>query len=310
MEENIDPLSETKSASVSLSRDPSANEEQEQPQPFVDDSASQTIRRKKQPTDGSFNQRTKINTISSVSQSIVDRMQQTNIEDDIQDDSEVAPSKLSFCRKTASVLWRYFRPYFILDHLDWKSLKPVIRTFVQFWVSFVLLEISAVNEWMGSAAYLITAAAVIMASGQMSIIFATIVPLTVMAGVVFSLAIGTVVLAINNRIRGFPSEESIALELIQQGVCKIDISLAECVRNEIFSGRFLNTRATVITIVGYTFGQTVLYLVRIINPIFTPGSVTSSITLLILLFYNNMIPFFEPMLIGVCEVKILSRPLC
>lgn len=264
------------------------------------------------------NLRMRRSTVHSVSRSIASRLQH-GVEADAQDGDSpeeeqngsgtAAHKKPTFAGKVWKAVWEYLRPYYFLDHLDWKSLKPIIRTFVQFWVACLLIDISAVNQWLGNASYLVIIVCVILASGQMSIVIATIVPLCTLFAVIFSFALSVVCIAINARIRGFPTQQSVAEQLIYQGICKDDATISQCVEFQIFSGHFLTTRTTVITIIGYIVGQVFLYLMRIVNPVLLPASVVGTIMLLLLLFYGNLVPFFKPMLIGVgfaMKVKTLK----
>jgi Putative ER transporter, 6TM, N-terminal len=253
-------------------------------------------------------------TANSVSQSIASRLEKESgnepNEQVVEDDWTSSPGKLAkrptLVRRAFKLFWGYFRPYFVLDHLDWDSLKPIIRTFVQFWVSIVFMEITAVDTWLGNAPYLVIIVSVILASGQLPIIVAIILPVLSLVAVLFCLAVSVVVLAINNRILGFPSQESVAIQLVTEGICQDNAELAHCVEEQIFRGHFLTTRTTVITIIGYTFAQVILYISKMINPIFLPGSIVGNIMLMILLFYNNLIPFFKPLFIGVSVTKRLQ----
>jgi hypothetical protein len=302
MENAVDPLKR-----ADTSDQANELEEQEEPQAYTAELAAGEVDGSQRAANGSLAFRARRSTVQSLSQSIASRLEQeTGVDSDDQDNKddgteseEELTKQPTLIRRGFKLFWGYFRPYFVIDHLDWGSLKPIIRTLVQFWVAIVLMEITAVNAWLGNAAYLTIIISIVVASGQLPVIMAFVLPLTSLVGVVFAFAVSVVVLAINNRIRGFPSEESVAVELIHAGICQNNAELSHCVSEQIFSGRYLTTKTTVITVIGYMFAQIVLYVFKTLNPLFIPGSIIGNIILMILIFYNNLVPFFKPTLIGV-----------
>lgn len=243
------------------------------------------------------------NTVSSLSQGIASRIEYEGtrgVKEEYEEEKDETSKQSKILKRFFTLVWELSRPYFFLDHLDWDSLKPIIRTVIQFWVAIVLIEISAVNLWLGKATYLLIIISIILASGQMSIIISLLIPTFALIGVLFAWAVSVVVLAINSRIRGFMTSQEVAQQLIEEGLCKNNAELTFCVTEQLFSGHYLSTKTTVISVIGYIFGQVVLYMAKTVNPIFIPGSIVGNIMLLIAVFYNNMIPYFSPMLLGVC----------
>ncbi|CUM66035.1 uncharacterized protein PRCAT00003689001 [Priceomyces carsonii] len=214
------------------------------------------------------------------------------------DIAEDATPKESFFRKFLKNL----RPGYVIDHLDYPSFKIIFRTWVQLWVSVILGVIPKTSHWMGSAAYLLQIIGFVAVSGG------SLVIMSVVSGVIYMFYIciawihAILAMKISNKLRGSITPQQLSEMLIQEGTCTID-NISTCMSEQIFTGRFLETRCTVIFIFALMFGITLLGLTSSYHPFFKIGFILGSITLVINICYGVFFPIFEPLSIGFSVIR-------
>ena len=202
--------------------------------------------------------------------------------------------------------WRKFvkmvRPDYFLDHLDYESFKVVFRTWVQLWVTVILMVVPKTSNWIGNAAYLMQIMGFIVVSGGTLIVLNVFLSLICFFYVIASWLFATIALLISNRLRGSITPDELADLLIQDGSCTAENILA-CMLNQIFTGRFLTTRCSVIFIFCIMIGLTMNGMSSRIHPLIRPGFVTGIISLIVLTNYYVYFPVFMPTVIGYTILK-------
>lgn len=196
----------------------------------------------------------------------------------------------------------FFRPYWFLDYQDWSSWKIVIRTWVKAWVCCVLTLIPKVNSWFGQASYLLIIYSYVVPCGgfsiMQSIVFGFICVLFAVIGWIFAI----VSMAISTHLRGNHPLSYYVQDLIEKQICipsttpivPNDPQIKMCLQNEIFHGRYLDARCTVIHAVAMVIGLTFFVFVKLQYLPLVFGGVVGIITLMITVTYGLYFPYFQP----------------
>ncbi|CUM49286.1 uncharacterized protein AC631_04429 [Debaryomyces fabryi] len=224
----------------------------------------------------------------------------------IYDDKDKKPPIESEPPKKKQALWKKLfnmvRPGYFLDHLDYESFKVVLRTWVQIWVTVVLMVIPRVGNWMGNASYLMQIVGFIIVAGGTLIVFNASFTIICFFYVMVSWLFATIALLISNRLRGSITPEDLAKLLIQDGSCTAE-NILTCMISQIFTGRFLTTRCTVVFIICLMIGLTMYGMSLRLHPLLRPGFVAGIISLIILTNYYVFFPVFMPKVIGYSIIK-------
>jgi len=204
-----------------------------------------------------------------------------------------APSKT---KKIIDALWDHFRPSFILNHLDKKSFIILSRSWIGVFVSILTTTIFPALRYQGAAAFLTIIVSVIQVPGGMTMsqaVWSSIFDLTM---VIVAFTISIVSYAISWRIRGYPTIESTMQDLVTEGVCNIGDS--KCLSHEMFMGRFLTTKTTVVTVFSMLFAYTIMGCIQTISIFLIPSWVFGAICTTVCGVYFNFTPYFEPWIYG------------
>lgn len=214
--------------------------------------------------------------------------------------TEEVESKPSYTRKILTNI----KPDYILQHLDIKSLKSVFRTWIQVWAPVILLVVPATSHWLGAGAYLFQIVGFIAPSGNSPIILDTFIALICSFSTVISWLFSINAMKISNKLRGSPTIDQLALELIKEGLCTQE-NIQQCLVLQVYTGRYLQTNCTVIFAIALILGTMMLGLSQKIHPSFRLVFVLGMIILSINVSYNVFWPVFEPLLIGLQIVKTI-----
>jgi hypothetical protein len=201
--------------------------------------------------------------------------------------------------------WKWLRPGYVIDHMDKESFLTILPTWVQVWVSILIMIIPSSSNWLGQTVYLMPLFAIIEVSGGFSVMLNIVLSLAVLVFVMVAWVHVLIAQAIAWHIRGQPTQADVVRQLIIDGVCKNDETLTTCVAETIFHGYFLETKTTVIYIIAMIFGYVILGFMKV-NLALTPAFIISSIILNILMCYMPAFPYFD---IHTVSVSIHSFPL-
>lgn len=206
-------------------------------------------------------------------------------------------------------LWRAYirslQPDWFLKHLNYASFKVILPTFLQSWATVFVLVVDDSLYWMGSAPFLLQIFGFVLASGGLSVCINVVLALVCMVYISFSWLIVTICMAITTRIRGWPTQESVAMDLITQGICTKE-NLKTCLQSELFHGRYLETRCTVVWIFGLIVGMVCFGMPQNLHPMAKLPFVCGTINLTINVCYNVFVPYFDPMQIGFLIYKPMA----
>lgn len=210
---------------------------------------------------------------------------------------EPAP-KRSFLRQKVS----YFRPAYILDHLDRRAWKTVAVTWLQVWLTVILLVDPRTSHWLGTAAYLLQVMGFIGAAGGNLLIINFLVACASLGFALFAWLVATVAMAITTHLRDWPTQETLAAQLIREGACS-EANLATCVTQQIFSGRFHETRCLTVFIFAIIIGTTTMGMALSFHKLMRVPFLAGIISLTILCCYNAFFPIFVPLTVGLLVIK-------
>lgn len=205
-------------------------------------------------------------------------------------------------------LWNWARPNYLLDHFDKDSIKTVIPTWIQVWVSGVIMIIPTSGQYMSIVGFLLPLFAIIEASGGLSVSLNFYLSIAVVLFALVGWVHCLVAQAIAWQIRGRPTEAQIVEQVIAQGLCDAE-NIKTCLTRLIFEGHFLETRTTVIFIFALLFGYTTLGFMRV-NIVLTTGFIIGSIVLTILCCYMSHFPYFDIHTIAVPVLKAVGFTFC
>lgn len=206
----------------------------------------------------------------------------------------------------------FFRPAWLFDHIDWRSLKIVIRSWIGVSLGFTLMMIPAFVRWCGTAPYLLPVVAVIVPSGSQPITVCFLINAIMCLFTCMGYAVMVIAMRINNTwFHNSINSEGMARLLIQQGLCTApdqndpatSAALRKCVVDHIYSGHFMTARGSVVYCV--LLGAFMFFMLWMKNKsrILIPGYLCGVIAVGALMPLAHMFPQFSPNLIGLTLVK-------
>lgn len=194
------------------------------------------------------------------------------------------------------------KPEYITKHLDYALFKVVLRTWLQVWSSVIICVVPRSRSWVGPAAYLFQIIGFIAVSGGTSIVFNFAMSLMCMVYVLVGWLHSIIALAISVRLRGNPSLQEYAESLIKEGICTVE-NLTDCTATDIYSGRHLQTRCSVVFIFAILSAMVMFGLSLRIHPTFRQGLICGIISVLINVCYSVFYPVFLPTQVGLVVLK-------
>lgn len=204
-----------------------------------------------------------------------------------------------------SKLWKIFRPYYILDHFDLESLKIVFRTWVAVWTGMIVVIVPKTHIWLNITSYLLPLVLFLNPPGALSIVQSLILSVLCMFFVLVGWVHSIIAMAINDQIRQTKwTATTVAEFLINEGLCQQGPTLALCIQKQLFSGTFIETKTSVISIFALSFAIFILALFRISHPIFILPGIVGIISAVITCSYGNFYPYFTPLSTGVSVIVI------
>lgn len=197
---------------------------------------------------------------------------------------------------------KVWKPDWILNHTDWQSFKVAIRTFLQVWPTVIIAVVPTSANWTGNASYLPQITGFICPSGGRLVALTLVMAFACFVCCLFGWTIAVISLAITTKIRGWPTSASIAQMLIEDGSCTEE-NISLCVKTEIYTGRFLETRCSAIFAIGMIVGILLLGTSLKVHPMARTPFVCGAIALIINSCYSVFLPFFDPLSIGLTVLK-------
>lgn len=194
--------------------------------------------------------------------------------------------------KICELLW----PDLILSHLDYSSLKIILRSWLMMWSLTILCICDSTIPFMGPSSFLANFAAGIEISGNSSVSLAFAHCMGDLVSLVWALMISVVTLAICWSIRGYPTESGVIEELNLQGHC-LDITSPEfsnCIEPMMHAGHFLNIKITLVTVFGMIFSFTSCGMFQSFSKYGTLAWLLNSLFTIIVFTFNNLMPLWKP----------------
>lgn len=194
------------------------------------------------------------------------------------------------------------KPEYVTKHLDYNLFKVVLRTWIQIWSSVIICVVPHSRVWVGSAAYLLQIIGFIAVSGGTSIVFNFAMSIMCLVYILVGWLHGVIALAVSVKIRGNMTVDEFASSLIKEGICTVD-NIQECLVSDMYSGRHLQTRCTVIYIFAIISAMVIFGLSLRIHPNFRQGMICGVIAALINICYTVFYPVFLPKDVGLSVLK-------
>lgn len=196
----------------------------------------------------------------------------------------------------------FFWPSWFLDHLDYQSLKIVLPTFLLVWTTVFIGVVDNSARWLGGSSFLFQVLGFIAAPGGMLVILNVVLAIACILYACFAWLVVTVTMAITARIRGWPTTSQIAEMLISEGTCSRE-NVSRCMMDQIYTGRFLETRCTVVNVIALIVGIATMGLTDRIHPLARQPYVAGAIFLIINICNGVQIPMFAPTIVGLTVFK-------
>ncbi|EMG51116.1 hypothetical protein G210_5978 [Candida maltosa Xu316] len=213
---------------------------------------------------------------------------------------EEVEKKPSLWHKFLDIVW----PNYILEHLDYISFKTVCRSWVHVWSAAVLTIIPATSKWLGTAPYLILVMSFISISGGSSIIMNSLASVAGFFGFTIAFLHHVIASKIINDLHGGITSEELAQQLVQEGVCQMGDKLADCVQQQIFSGRYITTKGSAISALAIISNTFIVGNLRShLHPLWSLVYVGGQISIVIFICYGQFSPVFEPLQLGYTIMK-------
>lgn len=210
-------------------------------------------------------------------------------------------------------LYKFFYPDWFLDHLTLEDVKVVMQTWVPVWSTVFICIVPLTLRWTSSACYLFQIVGFVMSNGGLSVVLNHVVSLACGFYGCLSWVIIIICSAISSHMRGWPTQQQLSQELIEQGICTAQ-NVSTCYVQQITKGRYLETRCTVIWVFGGIFAFTFYGWSQQFHPLMRMPFVAGALSITILTVNFVTYPTFigqdtfsitKPLLLAFC-VKLVS----
>lgn len=212
--------------------------------------------------------------------------------------SQADPKNLHmpFSRRVWNTLYELIWPDLILSHLDYASLKTILRSWLMMWSLTIICICERTIPFMGPSSFLANFAAGIEISGSLSVSSAFAHCMGDLLSLTWALMVSVVTLAICWSIRGYPTEPSAIEELRLAGHCLKTIrpNFSNCIEPMMHEGYFLNIKTTVVTVFGMIFSFTSCGLFQSFSRYGTLAWLLNSLFTIIVFTFNNFLPLWKP----------------
>ncbi|KAI5964706.1 uncharacterized protein KGF55_001775 [Candida pseudojiufengensis] len=207
--------------------------------------------------------------------------------------------KIPWWRKAYDIVY----PGYVINHLNYQSFKVVAQSWLYVWPVTILTIVPSTSEWLGAAPYLVLIVAFIAISGGSSIILNVISSCAIMIGVMISFVHHIVRSKIINDIKGGITQQQLVQQLIDEGTCQLGPQLELCVQDQIFSGRYIQTKTVAITILSMISNTLILGNIRSIHPLWNLSYIFGQIGNVIFSCYGHFSPLYAPLQVGLTVIK-------
>lgn len=213
-------------------------------------------------------------------------------------DGETTTKRDNFWRK--AIFW--LRPAYLFDHFDYPSLKVVLPTFIQVWVSVILAIVPRTAMWFGNASYLMQILGFICAAGGLLVSINFILAISCFIAMLIGWLFVVISLAIATTIRGWSTVQHLSEALITEGKCSQD-NISTCMMEQIYSGRYLDARCTVVFAISLVSAITCFGIFLRVHKMARLVYVAGCISIIINTCYTVFLPVFLPLEIGLIVIK-------
>ncbi|CAK9440451.1 uncharacterized protein LODBEIA_P45510 [Lodderomyces beijingensis] len=209
--------------------------------------------------------------------------------------NEEPASKIPLWRKAYDVIY----PNYVLQHLDYPSFKIVFRSWCYVWSCTILTIVPMTSRWFGTASYLLLIVSFISISGGTSIVMNLITACTFMTGFIIAFVHHVIRSKIINDLHGGITEQELIRQLVQEGSCQMNDMLQQCVQDQIFSGRYINTKGVAITILSIISCTFIVGNMRDnLHPLWKVVYIGGQIGNVIFSCYGHFSPLYQPLAVG------------
>lgn len=175
-----------------------------------------------------------------------------------------------------------------------ESLKIVFRTWIAVWVGMILVIILQSHIWLNNAPYILPLVLFLAPPGRLSIIQSFIFSVLCMFFICVGWVDSVIAMTINDKIGETKWTATTAAGfLIKEGLCEPGPTLILCIQKQFFSGIFMDTKTTVITIIALSFGIFILSRFQNSHPIFVLPGIMGIIYIIINCCFKNSFPFLS-----------------
>ncbi|KAF6068862.1 hypothetical protein FOB64_003713 [Candida albicans] len=156
----------------------------------------------------------------------------------------------------------------------------------------------------GGAAYLIIVLGFITVSGGTSIAMNTLSSIAGFIGVIIAFLHHVITTKIINHIHHGITPETLTKNLIDEGLCHFDSGLEQCIQDQIFTGRYITTTGSAVTILSIITCTFIVGNMREhMHPLWALVYVSGQIAICIFACYGHFSPLFDPLEIGYVVIK-------
>ncbi|KAI5953887.1 hypothetical protein CANMA_004726 [Candida margitis] len=199
-------------------------------------------------------------------------------------------------------LWRkvydVIYPDYVLSHLNYKSFKVVSSSWIQVFASVILTVVPKTSNWLSGAPYLVLIVSFIGVAGGSSLIENVLLSLAILIGVIISFVHHVVRSKIINDLHGGITPQELVQNLVAEGVCQMGPQLKECLNEQIYSGRYIKTKAVAVTMISMITNTFILGNIRQIHPLWNLCYILGQIGNVIFSCYGHFSPLYQPLEIG------------
>ncbi|KAI5957510.1 hypothetical protein KGF57_003204 [Candida theae] len=216
--------------------------------------------------------------------------------------TEEPARKQPLWRKVYSVVY----PDYVLDHLNYKSFKVVIQSWTHLYPSAILSIVPKTSTWLGGAPYLTMIVSFIGIAGGGSVIMNVLTAILMLIGALISFVHHVVRSKIINDLHGGITQQELVQSLITEGVCQAGPELTNCITEQVFSGRYIETKAVAVTMISMIINTVILGNIRRLHPLGNMCYIMGQIGNVIFSCYGHFSPLYEPLQIGFTVLKPLG----
>ncbi|KAG5361074.1 hypothetical protein CJU89_4180 [Yarrowia sp. B02] len=204
--------------------------------------------------------------------------------------------------------WRFFHPWWFTEHLNWNGFVVILRDWIVSFTIIILMVVHKTGRWLGPSCYLGLVMAIVMPSGQLSIISAFVINVLLMFFIMTGWVCANIIpMRISNTyFYDRWTVKEFLVDIVERGLCSADLGKEElmaCLNEQASRGIYMKGSTSVVYAFWLAVTGCIHFYFKFKHPVYIPGAITGMIAACVSLVASVHTPWFDAKQVGAGMMK-------